>query len=93
MAFVLWVSVGVVEASKPVRTDICCESPFTNPNWVLEGVGLPGDSGLVFIASILSSREIWLSHESLVVMDVDSDLVHVVISEEVVPCIGIIVRS
>lgn len=91
IACVLRVGVGIVEAAKPMRTDVGCECPFTNPDWVLEIVGLPGDSGLIFVTSILSSHEIWSSHEGLIIVDVHGNLVHVVISEEVIPCSGIIV--
>ena len=76
---------GIIEASYPLRTDIGCERPFANPYWIFEQICLPRDSGLVFVAGVLSCFEIWRPQKSLIIMDIDRDFVHIIVSEEVVP--------
>ena len=74
-----------IETSKPMCTDISCQGPFTKPNWVLEVVNLGRYCGFVFVACVLDVLESLTSEEGLVPVDVNRYVVHIIISEHVVP--------
>ena len=66
-------------------THISRQGPFTKPNGVLEVVNLGRYCGFVFVTCVLDVLESLAGEEGLVPVDVNRNVVHIIISEHVVP--------
>ena len=78
----LWSRSSIVEATEPMGAIISGQGPFSNPDWVLNVLGVGLDERMVSVTTGLQG--LWLV-PGLVVMDIHDNVFHVVISEEVVP--------
>jgi len=84
------VSVGVVETSEPGGADVSGEGPFTNPDVVLDFLGVAhGATVLIAVSTDVAVR----ATPSEVLMSVHNNIPHVVVVEHVVPVVGVEVEG
>ena len=90
LAIARWTSVGVVETAEPGSTDVGSEGPLSDPDGILDVVGL-ADVGTVFIAIVANVT--MRSTPGEILMSVHDDVLHIIVLEQIVPHVGIEMES
>ena len=90
LAIARWTSVGVVETAEPGGANVGSEGPLSNPDVVLDVVGL-ADVGTVFIA--IFANVTMGSTPGEILMSVHDDVLHIIVLEQIVPHVGIEMES
>lgn len=80
-------SVAVVETTEPHSADISSKRPLTNPDGVLEVLDSPASHVCTVVITVFPDIRLGCS-PGHVLVNVDDDVLHVIIGEQIVPLIS-----